>query len=89
LQSAVTALFGPDRGRAFAVSLIPHDGVMIAHVSGELDLRTAPLLREHLRPLWERADLGAVVLDMAELEFCDSVGVGEIIAACTASWPGC
>jgi anti-anti-sigma factor len=37
--------------------------------------------RARLRPLWERADLGAVVLDMAELEFCDSVGVGEIIAA--------
>ncbi|MBG0831359.1 anti-sigma factor antagonist [Planomonospora sp. ID67723] len=66
-------------GSAFSVSLAQHGAVMVAHVTGELDPSTVPTLRESLRPLWERSDLTAVVLDTAGVPFCDSMGVNGII----------
>ncbi|MFC4062759.1 anti-sigma factor antagonist [Planomonospora corallina] len=75
----MNTLFGPERDRRFSVSLTQHDGVLVVQVAGELDPRTSPVLRERLRPVWGQADLRAVVLDTAGLEFCDSVGLSEII----------
>jgi anti-sigma B factor antagonist len=52
----------------------------IAAVSGEIDVYTAPELREKLVGL---VDSGAtdIVVDMAEVGFCDSTGLGALVAA--------
>lgn len=49
-------------------------------VSGELDLSTAPRLREALREALE-SDAELVVLDLEALEFIDSTGVQVVVAA--------
>ncbi|GII02547.1 anti-sigma factor antagonist [Planobispora takensis] len=77
----MTTLFGPDRGSTFTVSSVQHDDAIVVHIGGELDLRSVPILREHLRRLWGRSGLTAVIMDMADLSFCDSVGLSELIAA--------
>ena len=53
---------------------------LILHVSGELDLATAPLLEDHLESAWA-GDAPAVVLDLHELAFIDSTGVRLILRA--------
>ncbi|WP_456249038.1 STAS domain-containing protein [Longispora urticae] len=49
-------------------------------MAGEIDLATAPLLQRHLTDL---IDAGRVrlVLDLSELTFCDSVGLGLFVGA--------
>ena len=56
------------------------DFVMVISVSGELDAATAPELRERLYGL---LDEGAawLLLDMRELEYIDSEGLGLLIGA--------
>ncbi|WP_445394974.1 STAS domain-containing protein [Streptomyces sp. LE64] len=51
----------------------------VLRVSGELDLMTSPVLRQHVRDAVARGrhDL---VLDLSEVFFCDSSGVGVLIA---------
>ncbi|GAA3441367.1 anti-sigma factor antagonist [Planomonospora venezuelensis] len=81
LPPAMSTPFSPGYDRRLSVSLVQHGAVMVAHVTGELDPSTVPVLREHLEPLWRRDDLTAVVLDAAGLTFCDSVGVSALIGA--------
>ncbi|MQS01676.1 anti-sigma factor antagonist [Streptomyces sp. OF1] len=52
----------------------------VLRVSGELDLVTSPLVRQHVHDAVAegRRDL---VLDLTEVLFCDSSGVGVLIAA--------
>jgi anti-sigma B factor antagonist len=52
----------------------------IAAVSGEIDVYTAPELREKLVGL---VDSGAtdIVVDMGQVGFCDSTGLGALVAA--------
>ncbi|WP_230879506.1 anti-sigma factor antagonist [Planomonospora sp. ID67723] len=73
-------LFDPARGPAFTVSFTEHEGVVVAHLSGELDLRSAPVLRDQLRPFWGRPGTRAMIIDMSELGFCDSIGLGELLS---------
>ena len=47
---------------------------------GEIDLETAPLLREVLLPVLER-EIGPVVLDLSEVAFMDSTGVHLLVEA--------
>lgn len=54
--------------------------VAVVHLSGELDASTAPELRNCLAELF-LAGRRRVVLDMAELDFIDSTGLGVIVAA--------
>jgi len=49
-------------------------------VCGEVDMATAPQLREVLDAAVDAAD-GDVVLDCAELAFLDSSGIGVLVAA--------
>ncbi|MBG0828244.1 STAS domain-containing protein [Planomonospora sp. ID67723] len=56
-------------------------GITVMHVRGELDISSAPILRAHLEPLRKQADLRALVMDIAEVSFCDSTGLSELIAA--------
>jgi anti-sigma B factor antagonist len=52
----------------------------IAAISGEIDVYTAPELREKLVGL---VDSGAtdIVVDMGQVGFCDSTGLGALVAA--------
>lgn len=49
-------------------------------VDGEVDVATAPELRTLLRELYEKK-AGDIVLDMAELRYMDSTGLGVLIGA--------
>ena len=48
-------------------------------VHGELDLDTAPALREHLANTLGRCD-GELVVDLTGVSFCDSSGLGALVA---------
>jgi anti-sigma B factor antagonist len=63
-------------------------GITITHrhpwsvvaVDGDLDLATAPGLRQAVVALVAGGDLN-VVIDLSATDFCDSVGLGMIVAA--------
>ncbi len=63
----------------FAVSLEVANGAVVVRIAGELDISTAPELRDRLREA-----LGAnakVVVDLGSLSFLDSSGISVLIAA--------
>jgi len=55
---------------------------VILTLRGELDLATAALLESTLLKL-EAEDVGEMVLDLSQLEFCDSSGLQVILQAAT------
>jgi anti-sigma B factor antagonist len=61
------------------LELTERDGFAVLAVSGEIDVSTAPPLRERLIGLvddgWKR-----VVVDMEGVEFLDSTGLGVLVA---------
>ncbi|MEV5317068.1 STAS domain-containing protein [Streptomyces sp. NPDC052687] len=52
----------------------------VLHVSGELDLVTSPVLRQRVHDVVAEGR-HRLVLDLSEVFFCDSSGVGVLIAA--------
>nr|WP_203621349.1 STAS domain-containing protein [Streptomyces sp. SID8499] len=68
------------RAVAFKVTGDEQGGWSVLHVAGELDLVTSPVLRQRVHDVVAqgRHDL---VLDLSEVFFCDSSGVGVLIAA--------
>ena len=64
----------------FGVSEERRDGVSIVTPHGEVDVATAPALREHLDAVIER-DTDAVVADLSGVTFIDSTGLGVLIGA--------
>lgn len=66
----------------FSVNLVAayeHDpGAAMLGVHGEIDLATAPRLREVLRPVVE-GDTRSVVVDLSEVTFMDSTGVHVLL----------
>jgi len=66
----------------FSVSVLAdheHDqNVALLIVHGDIDLQTAPMLREVLLPVLER-DTGSVVVDLSEVPFMDSTGVHVLV----------
>ncbi|MGW1544754.1 STAS domain-containing protein [Streptomyces sp. NPDC002309] len=52
----------------------------VLHVSGELDLVTSPVLRGRVHDAVAEGR-HSLVLDLSEVWFCDSSGVGVLIAA--------
>jgi anti-anti-sigma factor len=56
------------------------DGWAIVSVSGEMDLVTSPAVRQHVHDAVADGQR-SVVLDLADVQFCDSSGVGVLIAA--------
>ncbi|MGW4867234.1 STAS domain-containing protein [Streptomyces chartreusis] len=52
----------------------------VLQVSGELDLVTSPELRQHIHDVVAEGR-HSLVLDLSEVLFCDSSGVGVLIAA--------
>jgi anti-sigma B factor antagonist len=55
-----------------------HQDVAVLSVQGELDLSTAPVLREVLLPVLEN-QTGPVVVDLSEVSFMDSTGVHVLV----------
>ena len=56
------------------------DGRAVLSVAGEVDLQSAPELRERLIALYHEGER-VVVLDMSDVAFLDSTGLGVIVAA--------
>lgn len=56
------------------------EGAAVVTVAGELDLHTAPRLREALLPLTETPG-AIVVVDLSEVPFLDSSGLSVFVVA--------
>ncbi|MEJ8635674.1 MULTISPECIES: STAS domain-containing protein [unclassified Streptomyces] len=52
----------------------------VLHVSGELDLVSSPVVRQHVHEAVAEGHRD-VVLDLSGVQFCDSSGVGVLIAS--------
>jgi anti-sigma B factor antagonist len=55
-------------------------GVAVVEVSGEVDVYTAPTLRQHLRDA-TGAGTKRIVVDMTNVKFLDSTGLGVLVGA--------
>ncbi|MBG0817555.1 STAS domain-containing protein [Planomonospora sp. ID82291] len=74
---------GSVHGPKLTVSATRHEQrIVLVHLAGELDLYTVPVLRDALESesVWGPPAARAVILDLGELAFCDSAGLGELIA---------
>ena len=56
------------------------EGVSVVEVAGEVDVYTAPTLRQHLREA-SGGPAPRVVVDMTEVKFLDSTGLGVLVGA--------
>ncbi|HEX4813339.1 MAG TPA: STAS domain-containing protein [Nonomuraea sp.] len=56
------------------------DPCTVLHVAGDLDVAGAPRLRAELEQAIAEADPPNLVLDLTEVPFCDSVGLGVLVA---------
>jgi anti-anti-sigma factor len=65
---------------ALKVTGIERGDWAVLRVSGELDLVTSPVLRQRVHDVVAEGH-HALVLDLSEVFFCDSSGVGVLIAA--------
>jgi anti-anti-sigma factor len=50
----------------------------ILYLDGELDIATAPRLREQISARWGRPDSPCLVIDLARVQFCDSSGLAVL-----------
>lgn len=64
---------------AVSVDVVTLESGVRVTVAGELDVATAPSLREALTPLL--GDGVVIALDLSKVEFIDSTGVGVLIGA--------
>ena len=62
------------------ISMQLDDGAAVVRTAGELDASTAPQLRDCFEELF-RSDCRQVVVNMGELAFIDSTGLGVMVAA--------
>jgi anti-anti-sigma factor len=76
-----TSSTGADGERPFRLTVEPAaDGTAVVAITGELDLSTVPALRGALAGARERS-ARRVVVDLTDVTFVDSVGVGAILQA--------
>ena len=64
----------------FSATVHSRNGVASIALRGELDIATVPDLEGHLTP-FERNGVSAIMLDMRELTFIDSVALHSIVRA--------
>jgi len=67
--------------QAFAISEDDRSGTTVVTVSGEVDVATAPALRDRLDDIIGAGVGGAVVVDLGAVTFIDSTGLGVLIGA--------
>src|SRR5665648_797705 len=67
-------------GVEVSVTSRPSGERTMVHVSGEVDVYTAPMLREELAALID-AEHTDLVVDLAEVSFMDSTGLGVLVGA--------
>ncbi|GAA0420856.1 anti-sigma factor antagonist [Acrocarpospora corrugata] len=72
---------GHDMPDSFSTIIGLRSGVVIVRLSGELDLFTVSHLRLRLREAAAIVTPPQVVLDVEDLTFCDSTGLGALLAA--------
>ncbi|GGW66601.1 anti-sigma factor antagonist [Streptomyces lucensis JCM 4490] len=65
---------------AFKVTGAERDGWAVLQVSGELDLLTSPMLRQRVHDAVAEGH-HSLVVDLSDVFFCDSSGVGVLVAA--------
>ncbi|WEO96799.1 STAS domain-containing protein [Streptomyces sp. FXJ1.172] len=65
---------------AFKVTGVERAGWAVLRVSGELDLMTSPVLRQRVHDVVAEGH-HSLVVDLSDVFFCDSSGVGVLIAA--------
>jgi anti-sigma B factor antagonist len=63
----------------FGIDIVECDHTLTLKVRGELDLATAPLLKERLEEV-EAAEATNVVIDLDQVEFIDSTGLHVLLA---------
>jgi anti-sigma B factor antagonist len=54
-------------------------GCAVVQICGELDISTAPELRERLLAVLNRSGFSRLILDLSKLEFMDSSGVAVLV----------
>jgi anti-sigma B factor antagonist len=69
----------PD-SNGFDIEVVEVDDAAVVSISGDLDIATAPRLRKELIELSNRG-IRAVLVDLAQLEFIDSTGLGVLVSA--------
>jgi anti-sigma B factor antagonist len=67
-------------GEGFRVSVKDDGGQSTVVVEGEVDVATAPALRDELYRLIERGS-STIVVDLAGMDFIDSTGLGVFVGA--------
>ncbi len=77
-ESSSDAEDDEDDERGFACEVSYETGRVIAAVSGELDLESAPGLERHLRALI-MLPLNSITLDLTRLSFMDSAGLAALV----------
>lgn len=70
----------PTEPREFRVEVRQDGEITVVEIRGEVDLYTAPRLREQLESLVDTEE-PRLVVDLAELDFIDSTGLGVLVAA--------
>jgi anti-sigma B factor antagonist len=71
----------------FRISVRDDDGTTTVVVEGEVDVATAPALRDELYRLIERGQQ-RIVVDLGAMEFIDSTGLGVFVGALKRSREG-
>jgi len=67
-----------DRDPGLRISVQSGDEQLVVCVAGEIDVYTAPRLREQLMPL---AGAGTLIVDLSEVSFLDSTALGVLVGA--------
>lgn len=57
------------------------DGVVRLRVAGEIDMATAGDLENTIREATTPLDVTTVIVDLADVTFCDSSGIGALVRA--------
>ncbi|OPG12601.1 STAS domain-containing protein [Microbispora sp. GKU 823] len=60
-------------------------GVIVVRVAGQLTAVSVALLRTRLGGVWQLPRVSVVVVDLAEVVFCDSAGLSGLVDACRDS----
>lgn len=72
-----------DRPRTsrLSVNTREHDGTVVVEVTGEVDLDTAPRLREAIAVALDEVAGGACIVDMTTVHYLDSAGLTALVDA--------